>query len=148
MLADMTRVMIDAMTIEQWNRRTGWPLAAVTVGFLIAYAVPVLKPDIGPEALQACEPIAWASWVAFAIDNFVRVRLARSLADVRRQVLDLAVIVLPLLRPLRLLRLVAMLAVLNRGATAGLRGRVAVYVVGASLMTAFVDGIAGSRDGQ
>lgn len=39
--------------------------------------------------------------------------------------LDLLIIALPLLRPLRLLRLVALLSFLNRRATAGLRGRIA-----------------------
>lgn len=40
------------------------------------------------------------------------------------------IIALPLLRPLRLLRLVTLLSVLNKRATSGLRGQVAVYVAG------------------
>lgn len=52
------------------------------------------------------------------------------------------VIALPLLRPLRLLRLITILNVLNRGVSAGLRGRVAVYVGGATLLVVFVGGLA------
>jgi hypothetical protein len=56
-----------------------------------------------------------------------------ALADQRLRYLgrhwyDLLVIVLPLLRPLRLLRLIPLLSVLNRRAQTGLRGRVAIYV--------------------
>lgn len=48
---------------------------------------------------------------------------------------------LPLLRPLRLLRLIPLLAILNR-AGVSLRGRVATYVGGASLMLLFVAALA------
>jgi voltage-gated potassium channel len=51
-----------------------------------------------------------------------------------RHLADLAVIALPMLRPLRLLRLLMLLRVLNRRATASLRGRVAIYVGGAAVL--------------
>jgi len=44
------------------------------------------------------------------------------------------VIALPILRPLRLLRLVMLLRVLNRRATNSLRGRVITYVSGATVL--------------
>ena len=56
--------------------------------------------------------------------------------------LDVLIIALPLLRPLRLLRLVTLLKVLNRRATSGLRGRVAVYVAGGSALLAFCGALA------
>ena len=51
--------------------------------------------------------------------------------------LGVLVVALPLLRPLRLLRLVLLLRVLNRRATTGLRGRLAVYVAGGATLLAF-----------
>jgi voltage-gated potassium channel len=51
---------------------------------------------------------------------------------VRGNLFDLAVVVLPLLRPLRLLRLITLLSVLNRNVGGSMRGRVAVYVAGAT----------------
>jgi voltage-gated potassium channel len=59
-----------------------------------------------------------------------------------RHLLDLAVIVLPLLRPLRLLRLVMLLRVLNRTATNSLRGRIAVYVAGGTALLLFCGALA------
>ena len=62
-----------------------------------------------------------------------RLALSRDrLVFVRGNLFDLAVVVLPLLRPLRLLRLVTLLSVLNRNVGGSLRGRVAVYVAGAT----------------
>ncbi|MBM6403625.1 two pore domain potassium channel family protein [Phycicoccus sp. CSK15P-2] len=49
---------------------------------------------------------------------------------------------LPLLRPLQLLRLVTLLGVLNRKAGGSLRGRVAVYVVGGTLTVIVVAALA------
>lgn len=54
-----------------------------------------------------------------------------------RNWLDLLIIALPLLRPLRLLRLAALLKILNRRASAGLRGKLVVYVAGGALLLAF-----------
>ncbi len=65
----------------------------------------------------------------FAVDYVARLYLSRRRARVVGTHLpDLAVIALPLLRPLRLLRLVTLLNFLNRVAGDSLRGRVAVYV--------------------
>jgi voltage-gated potassium channel len=57
-------------------------------------------------------------------------------------VLDLAIVVLPMLRPLRLLRLVTLLAILNRTAGAAFRGRVIIYAAGASTLLVYVAGLA------
>jgi voltage-gated potassium channel len=70
-----------------------------------------------------------------------------ALADKRKRYLvrhwyDLLVVVLPLLRPLRLFRLIPLLSVLNRRAHTGLQGRVAIYVAGGASLLAFVAALA------
>lgn len=126
------------MRVGQWERWTNWPLTAAAVLFLVAYAVPIIWPQLPPSVLRACSLTSWATWVLFAIDLVTRLVLA---PDRRRYLLrhwfDVLVVVLPLLRPLRLLRLVPLLRVLNRHATAGLRGRLGVYVAGGAALLAF-----------
>jgi voltage-gated potassium channel len=56
--------------------------------------------------------------------------------------LDLISIALPVLRPLRLLRLIVLLRVLNRHATNSLHGRVAVYVGSSTALIIFVAALA------
>jgi voltage-gated potassium channel len=111
--------------------------------FLGAYAWPVLDPDLSGVWLRACVVVTWLAWAAFAVDYVVRLGLAGDRRRfVRRNLLDLAVVVLPLLRPLRLLRLVRVLEVLNRAAADSLRGRVASYVVGGTALVMLVASLA------
>jgi voltage-gated potassium channel len=135
--------MTDESRREQWEHRTEWPLTLLAVVFLLAYALPILEPDLTSPVVQACELATWIAWAAFAVDYAARLGLSlRRWAFVRGNLLDLAVVVLPLLRPLRLLRLVTLLSVLNRAVGGSLRGRVAVYVGGATALVLFVAGLA------
>lgn len=111
--------------------------------FLAAYAIPIIWPGIPASAHLTCEIITWAVWGAFVADYMVRFVLAeRRVLYVRSHLLDLAVIALPLLRPLRLLRLVTMLRFLDNRATMRLRGRMMSYVIGGSTLLGFIGALA------
>jgi voltage-gated potassium channel len=104
-------------------------LAGVAVLFLVAYAWPILQPGLGPDWKRLCGDIMFGSWVVFLFDYVVRVWAARDRRQYfTRHILDLLIVALPALRPLRLLRLVVLFRVLNRKAAASLRGRVPLYV--------------------
>lgn len=122
--------------VERWERRAEWPLLGAALVFLAAYAIPIANPDVPADVVRACSAVVVATWVAFGVDYLGRLLLSEDRAAfVRRHVFDLAVLVLPMLRPLRLIRLVTLLSVLNRNSSRGLRGRVVVYVVaGTSLL--------------
>ena len=128
---------------ERWQRATEVPLMVAAVAFLAAYAVPILDPGSPAWVVELCEWVTWVTWALFVLDYAARLVLAE---DRRRYVLhhwvDILVIALPLLRPLRLLRLVALLAVLNRRAGLRLRGRLAVYVAGGASLLAFCSALA------
>ena len=131
------------MPIARWEKLTEWPLTAAAVLFLVAYAAPIIWPGEASGLPAACRVVVWTTWAIFAADFGVRVVLAeRRRRYVLRHWLDVLVIALPLLRPLRLLRLVSLLKVLNRRATSGLRGRVAVYVAGGSALLALCGALA------
>ncbi len=87
--------------------------------------------------------LAWATWGLFVVDYLVRVYLApRRLDYITKHWYDLIVVVLPLWHPFRLLRLAALLRVLNRNAAHSLRGKVATYVVLGSSFFAFCGALA------
>jgi voltage-gated potassium channel len=120
-----------------------WPLNVAAVTFLIAYAWPILQPSMGSAQRTLCEATTWCTWGLFATDFLVKTALSQQrLIFLRRHVLDLLVIVLPLLRPLRLLRMVTMLHILNRSAAMSLRGKVVVYVVGSTVLVVFCAALA------
>ncbi|GGL26096.1 ion transporter [Phycicoccus endophyticus] len=140
---DSMAAMSDDARREQWERAGEWPLTIAALVFLLAYAWPILDPQLSSTWVTVTEVLSWVAWTMFAVDYLVRLRLAHHrLAFVRANLLDLAVVVLPLLRPLRLLRLVTLLGVLNRKAGGSLRGKVSVYVGGAAVMVLFVASLA------
>lgn len=128
---------------QRWERATDCPLMAAAVAFLVAYAVPILRPELSLGERWACQVLVWLTWSLFAVDYVARLMLAENRRRYFvRHLLDLVIIALPLLRPLRLLRLASLLKIMNRNASTGLRGRVGVYVVGSSALLAFCGALA------
>jgi voltage-gated potassium channel len=82
-------------------------------------------------------------WGLFLLDYVMNVALAQ---DRRRwfwrHVHELLIVVLPVLRPLRLLRLVSVLRVFDRAQEELLRGRIVIYAIGSSLLLILVSALA------
>ncbi|MFJ4875521.1 potassium channel family protein [Streptomyces sp. NPDC088745] len=115
----------------RWERRTQTPLLGLALAFALAYAVPIVAPDAPRGVLRACTWAEWTVWAAFALDYLVRLALAPAKwLFVRSHPLDLLAVLLPLARPLTLLRLVSTLLLVGR------RARMAPQVT----LTAYVGG--------
>jgi voltage-gated potassium channel len=128
---------------RRWEQATDWPLMVAAVVFLAAYAVPILVPGLPAWLLDLCRWLSWITWGIFVVDILVRLFLAdERLHYLVRHWYDVLVIALPLLRPLRLLRLIPLLSVLNRRAKLTLRGRVGIYVAGGASLLAFCAALA------
>ena len=116
--------------LRVWERASEWPLTAAALVFLAVYAWEVIV-DLRGAARVGVELTMNVVWMSFIADYVVRLALAPNRGRwFLRHLLDLAVVVLPVLRPLRLLRLVALLGVLQRGAGTALRGRITAYTAG------------------
>jgi voltage-gated potassium channel len=142
----------DERRLDEWEQRTGWTLTVAAVAFLGAYAWQILDPGMPSDLAHALAVFGIAVWVIFVADYLVRLALARDrLRFVRRHLWDLAVIGLPMLRPLRALRALAVLGFLNRQSGAAFRGRVMAYVVGAVTLAVGIAALAvldAERQGQ
>ena len=120
--------------LRTWERATEWPLTGTAVVFLAAYAWEVLANAQG-GAKDAAELVIDAVWVLFGVDYLVRLALASSRSRwFLHHLPDLAVIALPILRPLRLLRLVTLVGIMQRSAGTALRGRITLYTAGSAAL--------------
>lgn len=120
--------------VQAWERRSEVPLLLLAVAFLVAYAWPILDPRLEPDLATTLSIVSWTVWAAFAIDFGIRLVLAeRRSTYARTHWYDIALIALPMLRPLRLLRALAFARILNRTFTRNLAGRVTTYVIGTAL---------------
>ncbi|MEV5956712.1 ion channel [Streptomyces sp. NPDC051987] len=97
--------MDDDSPLSRWDRRIGLPLGIASLVFLGAYAVHVLLPGLPTAAHVFFLALMYTAWALFAVDYAVRWRLSgEGPGFVRRHWLDTLVLVLPLMRPLRVVR--------------------------------------------
>lgn len=126
-----------------WARVSDIPLAVVALIFLAVYAAPIIHPEMPATSVRACVLTADIVWIIFAADYVFRLAITKHhWSFVRYHVFDLAIVILPFFQPLRLLRLVFLLRVLNRHAGNSLRGQISSYVVGAAGIITFIGALA------
>jgi voltage-gated potassium channel len=115
--------------LQRWERYAEWPLAVAALLFLGLFSVQVLAQPQGREA-HVVWAVDWATWVLFVLDYVVRLSLASNRWHwFFRHLLDLAIVTLPFVRPLRLLRLLVLIEALQKAIGDAFRGRIVVYTV-------------------
>jgi voltage-gated potassium channel len=130
------------MTEERWVSATERPLLVAAGLFLVVLCLPVIEPHMPRGESRAVSAANYAIWAAFALDYAVRLRLAADRRRfVRTHIPDLLVVVLPALRPLRLLRLLSLGRVLGRQAAGKLVGDVARSVSIAAAFLVFLGAV-------
>ena len=87
-----------------WN----WTLTFLALAFLIAYSYPAFVVEINPSSQSILDGIQWISWIAFAVDLFFGIYSASNkIQFLKRHPLEILAVILPFLRPLRLLRFIS-----------------------------------------
>ena len=89
---------------KTWN----WILTALSIAFLFGYSYPAFVPDVSPSTQSILDGIQWVSWIAFAADLLFGVYKSSDKAQfLKKHPLEILAVVLPFLRPLRLLRFIS-----------------------------------------
>ncbi|AGP30332.1 potassium channel family protein [Corynebacterium terpenotabidum] len=128
--------------VARWERYTEWPLLGVALLFFGAYALEIVDRT-DPRITSFAEIVLRATWAIFAVDYLVRLSLAQHRTRwFTRHLLDLMIVVLPMFRPLRLMRFVTVIALVQRSTGTMLRGRVIAYTVGSASLTVLVAALA------
>ncbi|MBT2391514.1 potassium channel family protein [Streptomyces sp. ISL-1] len=90
---------------QRWEQRIEVPLFVASLLFLGGYTVVVLAQDADPVLRNLALVLTLLMWLMFALDYAVRLKLSgEGLRFVRTHWLDTVVVVLPLLRPVRMVR--------------------------------------------
>lgn len=127
---------------QRWNDLVELPLVGVALIFIGAYAWDVIG-DLKGEMDSVAQTVIWVTWAVFVVDFVVRLVLAeRRWHWFYTHLFDFLIVALPVLRPLRLLRLVVLWTVLQRVATATLRGRVLMYVLSSASLLILIAALA------
>ena len=115
---------------------------AAAVLFLAAYSVQVIANLTGAQSLLV-DAVIWVTWAVFAVDYVANLCLAPSRGRwFLRNLHELLILALPVLRPLRLLRLVALLRMFHRTAGNALRGRILTFVLGSAALLTYCGALA------
>jgi voltage-gated potassium channel len=119
--------MTEQTRLERWDQRTDLPLAGVALAFLALYSVKVLaRPQGGAD--KAVDIALLAVYCIFVADFAARLYLASPRGRwFVRHLWEVPIIVLPFLRPLRLLSLAVVVSALQRAVGQTIRGKVIVY---------------------
>ncbi|MFF3764023.1 potassium channel family protein [Streptomyces sp. NPDC001922] len=129
--------MDDNSRVQQWERRVQLPLLLASLLYLTAYSVRVLVPGLSPGWHDFWLSVTVGTWTVFGIDYFGRLALSRPRGEfVRRHWLDLLVLLLPLLRPLRMVHAYAAAQSRRREPRMSLEGQ----VMSLTLLTALLLG--------
>lgn len=128
--------------LARWNKLTEWPLTTAATAFLAAYALQIIsRPDGLLEIIT--EATIWITWAIFLADYLTRLTIAEQRWRwFWHHLLDLIIVALPMLRPLRLMRFLTVIALVQRTAGNALRGKVIVYTLGATTLIIFIAALA------
>ncbi|MFJ4714714.1 potassium channel family protein [Streptomyces sp. NPDC088785] len=115
--------------LARWERYNGGVLAAASLLYLTSYAILVLGHGLPAAVRDLCLAVTFASWAVFALDYAVRHRLSgeRWRRFVRTHWLDTVVLVLPLLRPVRIVQAYERVQAHHDGPRLALHARVITY---------------------
>ncbi|WEH42798.1 potassium channel family protein [Streptomyces sp. NBC_01218] len=94
--------------LRRWEARTEIPLGIASLVFLAGYALHVLAGRDRPPWPDVGLVLVYGTWALFVVDYGVRLRLSgQGHRFVRSHGLDTVVLVMPLLRPLRVVKVYA-----------------------------------------
>ncbi len=117
-------------------------LTILALAFLVSFSYPAFKTDISSSMQNYLDLIQWISWSAFAIDFLYGIISATDKKNyLLKHPLDLAAVVLPFLRPLRLLRVISFGSLVIQKVAIGRQFAITIKVFIASLFVAYISAV-------
>jgi len=126
------------MIQKVWNQT----LTVLALAFLVAFSYPAFDTDISDSTQTSLDLIQWISWGAFATDLLYGLSTAKNKKSfLLKHPLDIAAVLLPFLRPLRLLRIISFGGLALQKVAMGKQFAITLKVFIASIFIAYVAAI-------
>lgn len=107
--------------------------------FLVVYSLPAFNANLSSDAQVKINVIQWFSWIVFALDVIIGITFSSSkLNYLKSHPLELAAVVLPFLRPLRLLRFISVGALVIQKISVGKSVGITIRLAVTSIFLAFI----------
>lgn len=125
--------------LEKWWNRA---LMLLAILFLFAFSYPAFSPHVSGRMQGILEAIQWISWVAFAADLAMSILRAENKKQyIRSHPFEILPVLLPFLRPLRLLRLLSFSSMVISKVSIGRSIGISIRVALTSFFLAYVAAI-------
>lgn len=133
---------VESSRLRRWDAATEWPLALIALAFLVDYSIYVLAQPAGRSA-ELVNATMFACYLVFVADYLLRLALATDRMHwFTHHLFDLAVVAIPFLRPLRVLRLIVVLAAMQKAIGGEVRGRVVLYTGTSAVLLVYAASLA------
>jgi voltage-gated potassium channel len=121
-----------------WNET----LTLLAICFLIAYSYPAFDESISNSTNYYLGLVQWACWLAFAVDLSYGIWKAESKKEfLKRHPLEIASVLLPFLRPLRLMRVISFGSLALQKVAIGRQFAITVKVAISALFISYIAAI-------
>ena len=114
-------------------------LTFLALCFLVALSYPAFKSDISPSQQNYIDLVQWICWLAFALDLAFGIISAESKKSyLKHHPLEIASVLLPFLRPLRLMRVISFGGLAIQKVAIGRQFAITLKVVLTSIFVAYI----------
>jgi voltage-gated potassium channel len=121
------------------KRIWGEILTFLALIFLVTYSYPAFVVEVSSSTQKFIDIVQWVCWFAFALDLLVGIFRANAKADfIKHHLFDVAAVLLPFLRPLRLMRVISFGGLVIQKVAIGRQFAITLKVAIASIFIAYV----------
>jgi voltage-gated potassium channel len=123
---------------KAWNQL----LTFFAIIFLVAFSYPAFFDVVSESTQRLLDTVQWTVWIAFAVDLLIGFTRAKNKKKfILNHPIDVAAVILPFLRPLRLLKVISFGGLVLQKVAIGKQFTVTIKVVIASIFIAYVSAV-------
>ena len=121
-----------------WNET----LSVLALAFLIAFSYPAFVDPIPTSTQTLLNIVQWVSWIAFAIDLIYGLSKSENKVKyLKKHPLEIAAVLFPFLRPLRLMRVISFGGLAIQKIAIGRQFAITIKVLIASIFIAYISAV-------